>query len=111
MESSIIKCFSEKLGYKPHERFSLSFDAIKFAPGLQRTSLNGTFYGFTTNYFLQGQIEIQKVINKGLNQESFLEYCCQNSYLGDYVFCFFYILEKNKKSCFKETFSMRLVYC
>ena len=85
----IISYYSEKLNYKKGERFSLSFDAINFKPGIQRRSLKDPFYGFSSDYFWQGQNDIQEVINGNLSQDSFLKICYERGYIGDYMFVFY----------------------
>ena len=81
--------FAENTGMRPGERIALSYDAIKFSPGLQRSSLKEEFYGFISNYNSQGQIDVQKVIQGKQSKEEFLEFCCANNFLGDYLFVFF----------------------
>ena len=52
--SSILQYYCDGLKYKPGERFSLSFDVMRFSPRLQRSSLSEKFFGFTTEYYSKG---------------------------------------------------------
>ena len=62
---------------------------MKFTPGIQRTSKNGDFFGFTTIYHRQGQLDILKVIEGKESPKDFLQSCCLNNLIGDYLFLFY----------------------
>lgn len=62
---------------------------MKFTPGIQLTSKNRDFFGFTTIYHRQGQLDILKVIEGKESPKDFLQSCCLNNLIGDYLFLFY----------------------
>lgn len=86
---NIIIFSAERFGYRTSERFTLAFEVIKFKLVLQRNSLKSNFYGFISDYCSQWQVDIQEVIDNKINEKNFLQKCCDNSHLGDYIFIFY----------------------
>lgn len=85
----IFKYYCEKFDIDIGQRLVLSFDGMKFMPGLQRTTKDGSFCGFTTEYYSQCQKEVANVINGSTSQKDFLHFCCENHFLGDYIFVYY----------------------